>query len=1598
MATSHSRIVNDSTRIKRLQFNLLGSDEIIRQSVVEVSETGLYEKNMPKSGGLNDLRMGSVHHTLKCETCLHDVDRCNGHCGHLNLSYPVYHMGYISSILKVLRLVCCFCSALLIVDSGSMESDRNRIQQLIGHLRGYRRLQTLSTTTRISKECSWCTRIQPEYKVSGTKIIRSWIRHDKQLNIKEESTFLSEEESYWCRAPMLPAEVKTILEGIVEKDAKLIGFERPTRPDYMVMDVLLIPPPIIRPTILMSESGRAKGQDDLTRKLQEIVKANSALKEKIDALQDIRDLYEEGTIALIDRLQYHVATYFNNDIRGVKKDRQRSGAPTRCITSRIKGKGGRVRGNVVAKRSDFSARSVITPDSVMDLDEVGVPKSIAHTLTIPERVTALNIRQIYEMIRRREIASVRYPNGYVLTTSFCSLDRLRKIRINPGVVVHRSLRNGDMVTLNRQPSLHKKSIMGHRVRIMDRGNSIRLNLSCVTPYNADFDGDEMNLMVPQNIQGRSELKTLMNVTWQLLDAQNSRPAIGLVQDALVGSYLLTRKDTFLTREDVMNLMMQIHYPITSFTKHNSLPVPAIILPRPLWTGKQMFSLLFPPTLFLRKLIRNSSSDTSIIDIDERRILIQNGELVCGCLSKEILGTTSNGLVDILCKDFGNETASHFLSDCQRVVNDYLSWRGFSVGISDCLIGSKADSQVGHIVNQCIEHTGYLQKTLHKQDVSIREGAIMRVVSKAFEHIGSISLQGVSKLQYQENALLNMVTAGSKGNPVDIAQISACVGQQSINGKRVEKVSGRTFSFYPHYIDHPYARGFVTNSYVSGLSPEEMYYHLMAAREGLVAVAVRTATTGYLQRRITKASEAIKVAYDMSLRDAQQKIIDFQYGRDSMDASLLEKVQLRWLLDGDERFEANVTFSEKKLESLGWIAYRSILEDEYSYLHELRGLVRETKTGFLHNELETQVLIPINVRRLLEKKRLEHKTHDSICTPPSCMWHVQQLVTTIQNGLSVQSSVFLVSHICYELTSKNIEQFSLSEKMVCELCDEIKRRVFHARISPCEMVGHLAAESISEPATQLTLDSFHSCGQASKNIHTSSGVPRLKELIEVTKNLRVPSITAPFSTCVTSDNVETLASSLSICYLKHVVAKTEVLSSRKDQEKYGLKDRQIIELDEAFRNASTHKKRQSKFVIRFELNRLKLIERSLTCFQVAEAVERWGDEDPTSKLFVECSDPNMERWVLRVFVLHKDSMYQVRDFCSSMINHVCLGGIPAIRRTAIQKVIQSRENTKTGAIEKEERYMVITEGSDLRTLLKVEFLDWKYMYTNDIHEILEVLGLEAAIAVLFKEIKDVLTFGGTTVDDRHVETICNIMTFRGYLMPLTRHGINRVDNGVMARASFEENKEMFELAGFGETDYLQGPIEQIAVGRPPTVGSGGVDIMIPDSHKEDGNENEEDEDDIIIFASGNASEEINGNSWAEMSASPNIYEEMDIDPYDDMIYQLKPVRNYTDSILDAFPAPDTTVRNISQRNSSNNSLRVPEGEVFYQNTSANRQRVESSTWISRAQTSDEKFWGNRQERNNVLHPYRPSTPIEIDSFAYRPSTPILIDDNDGIFVF
>ncbi|XP_014661495.1 PREDICTED: DNA-directed RNA polymerase II subunit RPB1-like [Priapulus caudatus] len=1292
-----------------------------------------------------------------------------------------------------------------------------------------------------------CGRYQPKIRRSALDMVAEW----KHIN----------EDSQERKIVLTAEHVHEIFKNIPDDHSMVLGMDpKYTRPDWMIVTVIPVPPLCVRPAVVMF--GSARNQDDITHKLSDIVKANNQL------LRDEQNGAAAHIIAEdVKMLQFHVATMIDNDMPGLQRALQKSGRPLKSIKARLKGKEGRIRGNLMGKRVDFSARAVITPDPNLAIDQVGVPRTIASNLTFPEIVTPFNIDRMQALVQR---GANQYPGAkYIIRDNGDRIDlrfhpKPSDLHLQCGYKVERHIRDDDVIVFNRQPTLHKMSMMGHRVKILP-WSTFRLNLSVTTPYNADFDGDEMNLHVPQSMETRAEVTEIMMVPRNIITPQSNRPVMGIVQDSLCAVRKMTKRDVFLEKHEMMNLLMWLP------PWDGKVPQPAILKPKPLWTGKQVFSLIIPGNV---NLIRTHSTHPDEEDTGpykwlspgDTKVLIEGGELITGIICKKTVGPSAGSLLHVVALELGHKLAADLYGNIQTVVNNWLLLEGHSIGIGDCIADPQTYKEIQDTIKKAKQEVIDVIEKAHNDELeptpgnTLRktfENMVNRILNDARDKTGSSAQKSLSDF----NNFKAMVVAGSKGSKINISQVIACVGQQNVEGKRIP--FGFRHRTLPHFIKDDYgpeSRGFVENSYLAGLTPSEFFFHAMGGREGLIDTAVKTAETGYIQRRLIKAMESVMVRYDGTVRNSMDQLVQLRYGEDGLDGTAVEFQMLASLKPSNKAFEKKFKFdisNERKLkrilnedivkELLGSAQAQAEIETEWDQLAKDRDVIR---TVFPSGD--SRVVLPCNLQRMIwNAQKIFHinTRSPSDLHPLRVIEGVRDLSKKLiivegedrlskqaQENATLNINAMLRSTLC---TKRVAEEYKLTTESFEWLLGEVESRFQHAQAQPGEMVGPLAAQSLGEPATQMTLNTFHYAGVSAKNV--TLGVPRLKEIINVSKKPKTPSLTV-FLTGQAARDAEKAKDVL--CRLEHttlrkVTANTAIYYDPDPQNTVIAEDQEFVNI--YYEMPDFDPTRISPWLLRVELDRKRMTDKKLTMEQISEKINAaFGDD-------LNCifNDDNAEKLVLRIRIMNNDeNKFQddeevvdkmdddmfLRCIEANMLSDMTLQGIESIGKvymhlpsTDIKKRIVITEDGEFKAISE---WLLETDGTSLMKVLSERDVDPIRTTSNDICEIFAVLGIEAVRKAIEREMNYVISFDGSYVNYRHLALLCDIMTQKGHLMAITRHGINRQDTGPLMRCSFEETVDiLMDAAASAEVDWMKGVSENIMLGQLARLGTGSFDLLL-----------------------------------------------------------------------------------------------------------------------------------------------------------------------------
>ncbi len=492
--TFKSKYYNEDVKnIKEIAFGIYTNDMVKKYSAVRNDPFGInvpdsYDNYEPKKGGLVDLRLGTCDIYLNCTTCGKNSMDCDGHFGHTELAEPVFHYGFLNHLTTLLKCICLKCSNILIERT---EENLKRFNNKQGKYR-YKEIKEMVKNINYCNVCGTpVPKIKKEVKDTNASI-RIILEKEVGSSNTDETTGITTEGTRVIRDYLTPRQCYNIFRNVSDMDAYLLGFNvSDSRPEDLILTRFPIPPVIIRPTAKIDFMASSTHEDSLTLKIADIINYN--IRVRNDMNKDAASLNDSLTF-----LQIHVATYFDNDSAALPKSEFKTGGrPTNSISDRIKSKEGRMRLNIMGKRVDFSARSVITSDPYIDIDMVGVPLRVAKDLTIPEEVTPHNIKHLTMLVMNgRDIypgANYVYKNiivnGKSITQRIDLRYRKANIKLQYGDIVERHAVNDDYVLFNRQPTLHKPSMMGHRIHVLERddSNTFRMNVSVCKPYNADFD-------------------------------------------------------------------------------------------------------------------------------------------------------------------------------------------------------------------------------------------------------------------------------------------------------------------------------------------------------------------------------------------------------------------------------------------------------------------------------------------------------------------------------------------------------------------------------------------------------------------------------------------------------------------------------------------------------------------------------------------------------------------------------------------------------------------------------------------------------------------------------------------------------------------------------------------------------------------------------------------------------------------------------------------------------------------------------------------------------------------------------------------------------
>lgn len=1322
-----------SRRITAVKFGLLPADQLERMSVIQIANKQLYLENHVAAApfGPLDARLGVSEKAKLCGSCQMKLVDCPGHVGFIRLELPVFHVGFMKHTVNTLQAICKNCAGLLLSSPETKEKWRKAMHRArtdrLGREAAYKGMLKECKKPKACMTCGVHNGTVKKLPASLTIVYDKFSGKDNENmeDLREHLDYMITQRTDLSTAiagklidTINPLQALHLFERVKVEDLDLLDMKAgSSHPRDLILTHIPVPPVCIRPSVQVSQG--VTNEDDLTVKLQEVIQLNSMIRASLEEGVPLTKIKQEW-----EYLQAVLAQYINSETSGLPPSLTQ-GKAIRALCQRLKGKHGRFRGNLSGKRVDFSGRTVISPDPNVKIDQVVVPQHMAKILTFPERVFKHNLQRLQRLIR---IGPDAYPGANFLELkdgTRVSLYYGNRVQIadalQEGDIVERHMTKGDVVLFNRQPSLHRISIMAHRAVIMPN-RTLRFNECVCTPYNADFDGDEMNIHLPQTEEAKIEALELMRSSLNIITPKSGEPIIAPTQDFLTCAFILTQKDTFFERATFFKLLAYF----SDANEHLEIPMPAILKPKQLWSGKQVFSVLLRPNEAEGALInmelkeKNYSGAGEDMCHQDGWVTIHNSDLLTGNLCKGSLGSGSKqGVFSAIIRQNSFEAACKVMRRLSKLTGRWLSERGISIGLDDVEPSSRLTQVKMQLIQTCYEKCEQLIENWHKGELTLKAGCDPEQTLEA-ELNGELGALRTSagnectRLLPRWNSPLVMATCGSKGSNLNLCQMIACVGQQTVSGHRIPNgFENRTLPHFKKGDKAPASKGFVVNSFYTGLRPTEYFFHTMGGREGLVDTAVKTAETGYMQRRLMKALEDLSVKYDYSVRTSTDDVAQFLYGSDAFDPVHMEDIDKPLAFDKlYEHTRRTTEFSAPQIE-----------------LNQIEALSNDFAS------ISRFALVPS-----------EQRFRDDL--------------VAFSKGLVSQRTSESSPH-------------KLSEGQYRQFLANCEARYLKILVNPGEAVGAVAAQSIGEPGTQMTLKTFHFAGVASMNI--TLGVPRIKEIINAVKDISTPIITA------------------------NLVNDLDVVSAR--AVKGRLEKTLLTDITEYIKEVFTPLGCYLSLKIDFKAVEALQLEVSLD--SIRAAVLSWPklklkEKDVTidggDRLRIESGETSREK-----------TYFSLQDL-KTKLPHVIVHGISSIERAVITK--------------EKDRYKLLVEGTGLRQVLGTSGVKAKACWSNHVLEMEEVLGIEAARGTIISEIKYTLNEYGIAVNPRHISLLADVMTAKGLVLGITRFGVSKMKDSTLMLASFEKTTDhLFDAAAKGREDFISGVSENIIMGGPLPLGTG-----------------------------------------------------------------------------------------------------------------------------------------------------------------------------------
>jgi DNA-directed RNA polymerase II subunit RPB1 len=957
--------------------------------------------------------------------------------------------------------------------------------------------------------------------------------------------------------------------------------------------------------------------------------------------------------------------------------------------------------------------------------------------------------------------------------------------------------------------------------------------------------DEMNIFVPQSVQTWIELKEIANVQNQIITPALSVPIIGIVQDGLLGAYNMTNNKMKIHWKDAMNLMACTSNDFGSIEKNK------------IYTGSELFSQIIPDK----------------INIKNKKITIINGQIQqnSGVLTKKQLGAKQkNSIIHLVWDQYGINETKNFIDNTQRIINNFNLLNGFSVGIKDVVVTPELHKTIKTLISTEKLKVDHLITEIENNpvlfDSDVFELTILSELSNVISTLSALVMNNLKK----DNNFDIMISSGSKGKNINMGQMIAAIGQQPVQGARIaKKLNGRTLSYFHQNDDSAQARGFVSNSYMRGAGPLEFIFHNMASREGLIDTAIKTAESGYVQRKLIKALEDAMVKYDCTVRGANDDIIQYVYGDNGIDTIKQSEHEIKMVSCGNIELGKRYVLSNADLKK-----FKNYTEaDNKKYLNKLikmRNTLRESYTIFTQNYMSMNELfmLPVNLYRIISNNQTNGTKTTNDLKPQYILDRLDQLLdynytqimcmskTEGNNPKSIKykderqaKTTFEIGLHEYLCPKKCIIDYKLTKKQFDIIIDEILNNFNGAVIQPGEMVGVVAAQSIGEPITQMTLNTFHHIGDVTLGT-TNLGMGRAKEILSLSKNIKTPKMMLFLNKEYQQNEqvAKKIASHVKMTTIGDIRDTTEVFFDPNPADKNSImnKDKVVNVFYSYSSNRLSCKGDVNKmpWVIKITINREKMMDKKVTLLDIKSTFcDYWErrfkdvkkakkDERVLLENITYCgilsNDDNDPIPTIHIrFDMDEYSYKSISDFVNNIVEDFKLKGLADITKVdGIQKEPLLTFTEDDQSIDMKEQYVIYVSGMNMIDLRYINGIDINKTTCNDIMYVYNTFGIEAARSCLIKELKTVFERAGNSFNFQHLSVLVDLMTHRGLPVSIDRHGMNKTNNGPLAKASFEKTVDQLQCAAvFSETDPMKSVSARIMTGQVVIGGTGMCDTLM-----------------------------------------------------------------------------------------------------------------------------------------------------------------------------